>query len=69
VGVIFSLAHDVTLSNCRVPAKLSQMGIAIATKSLIKSGPGLGLGGWSTGAAQPLRYEWGHPAQISHRLK
>jgi hypothetical protein len=61
VGVIFSLAHDATLSNCRVPAKLSQMGIAIWDEELDKKRPRLGLGGWSTGAAQPLRYEWGIP--------
>jgi len=36
---------------------------------LIESGPGLGLGDLWTGAARPLHDEWGHPAQISHRLK
>jgi len=69
VGVIFAFAHDVTLSNCRVPARLSEIGIAIRDEQLDRKRPRLGLGGWSTGAARPLRDEWGHPAQISHRLK
>src|SRR5215472_4081387 len=64
VGVIFAFTHDVTLSNCRVPARLSQIGVAIRDEQLDRKRPRLGLGGWSTGAARPLRDEWGHPAQI-----
>src|SRR5215469_12578485 len=44
VGVIFVFTHDVTLSNCRVPARLSQIGIAIRDEQVDRSGPG-GAGG------------------------
>jgi hypothetical protein len=45
VGVIFLFAHDVTLSNCRVPARLSQIGIAIWDEQLDRKRPRLGAGG------------------------
>ena len=45
VGVIFPFAHDVTLSNCRVPARLSQMGIAIGDEQLDRKRPRPGAGG------------------------
>ena len=45
VDVILPFAHDVTLSNCRVPARLSQMGIAIRNEKR----PAWGLGGGGPG--------------------
>ena len=55
VGVIFAFTHDVTLSNCRVPAGLSQNGIAIRDEQLDRKQPRLEAAGWWTGAARPLR--------------